>query len=162
MAIYNGEVLSIGLNSKGQLGLGDNDDRTKWTRVNLTRGEKVRQIQCGWRCSAILTDRAVYVMGLYLIGGSSDKVNKPTRVELDNITAISLKSGHILALDTKGAVFGWGFNALGQCGVTSDACQIGKPTRVLIPAKYAVIQCSNVNNNKTINHSKVFYPFDPE
>ena len=118
------------------------------------------QIQCGWECSAILTDSAVYVMGGYLKSG--DNFNVPKRVELENIVAISLRRDHILALDTNGAVFSWGVNSNGKCGVDSGADQIEKPTRVLIPAKYAVIQCSNVNNKKTINHSKVFYPFDPE
>ena len=102
----------------------------KWTRVNLTSG------------SAILTDCAIYVTGKYLIGGENDKVNTPTRIQLDNISAISLKRYHILALNQNGVVYAWGDNGSGECGVDSNDGWIEKPTRVAIPDEYTVIDVS--------------------
>jgi alpha-tubulin suppressor-like RCC1 family protein len=135
-------VYSIGANSFGQLGVGDFNDRAKWTKIDGLEGETIQMVQCGFYCSAILTDKFVYIMGKYLNGAADNKVNVPTKVKLSNITKISLKGTHILAINDAGTVFSWGYNYYGQCGVDSSTNQITEPTRVPIPDNFTVVDIS--------------------
>jgi alpha-tubulin suppressor-like RCC1 family protein len=135
-------VYSIGDNSCGQLGVGDFNKRAEWTKIEGLEDETIQMVQCGDHCSAILTDKFVYVMGKYLNGAWDNKVNVPTKVKLSNITTISLKSAHILAINDAGTVFSWGDNRKGECGVDSSADQITEPTRVPIPDNFSVVDIS--------------------
>ena len=132
-------VYAIGDNGDGCLGLGHEQRRASWTKVNgLDESEKVIKIQAGENCSAILTHKALYVFGCILFGEMNNKTNTPTKIPLQNVIKISLTNLHILALTKDGKLFAWGDNEDGQCGVGSNDDQIKIPTRVPIPEEYNV------------------------
>ena len=147
-------VFSIGGNSSGELGVGDNENRADWTMVEGLYGEEVNAIQCGDQCSAILTGDSVFVIGRFLIGNEDNSVNFPTRLNLLNIVKISLRAEHIFAMDNGGRVYAWGANWDGQCGVDSDSEHITEPTRVPIPSKYTVLDISAGENHSVITVTK--------
>ena len=53
-------------------------------------GMDIRQIQCGHERSAVLTNRGLFVMGEKMVDGNT--VTTPTRVDLDNVVDVSLRS----------------------------------------------------------------------
>ena len=87
----NGELFGIGDNTNGQLGLGDKTTRSEWTKVSAFDGMDVCLVQCGENCSAVLTNEGLYVMGRGLVDFFTH-VTTPTRVELDGVVDISLRS----------------------------------------------------------------------
>ena len=144
------EVYAIGNNECGQLGLDDFTPRSTWTKVPGLDGKRVIKIQCGSECSALLTDDGVYAMGYNLFGMMPDNkelpIRKltPTKIELPDVTDISLGINHILAMTTTGQVFAWGWNseaAAGACGVGTSS-DVGKPTRVLLPDDVTALSIS--------------------
>lgn len=62
-------IFACGWNNKGQLGLGDSQDRSKFEEVSLDlqTDEAVLQMSCGWDSSAILTSSN----RLFVCGGNS-------------------------------------------------------------------------------------------
>ena len=120
-------------------------------------GKRVIKIQCGFECSAILTDDGVYAMGTDLCGGETRSM--PTKIELpDEIDDISIGEAHILAKTTTGQVFAWGSNSedcAGACGVGTNS-DVEKPIRVQLPdnvvvvdisagKKYSIIKCTKLH-----------------
>ena len=69
----NGELFGIGLNNNGELGLGDKNYRSEWTKVSAFDGMDIRQIQCGNYQSAVLTDRGLFVMGFEMVDGEPER-----------------------------------------------------------------------------------------
>ena len=86
----NGELFGIGNNTYGELGLGDTKQRSEWTKMSAFDGMDIRQIQCGDRRSAVLTNRGLFVMGYKVVDGNT--VTTLTRVDLDDVVDVSLRS----------------------------------------------------------------------
>ena len=86
----NGELFGIGVNTSGQLGLGDKNYRSEWTKVSALDGMNIRQVQCGGHQSAVIADRGLFVMGYNMVDGNT--VTTPTRVNLDGVVDVSLRS----------------------------------------------------------------------
>jgi len=149
------QVYSIGKNDFGQLGTGDLKNRLNWSKVHgFDKNETIKTVQCGDKCSAILTDCGVYVTGKWLCGSLDEAVKVPTKMELSKIVKISLTSIHILAMDKEGRVFAWGWNGYGRCGLDSSADQITKPTRLPISSTFAVVDISAGFNHSIIKCTK--------
>ncbi|HML52292.1 MAG TPA: putative Ig domain-containing protein [Propionicimonas sp.] len=110
-----------GYNNNGQLGTGDQVNRTAPTAVSgLT--EPVKAVANGTGFSCALTQAGgVYCWGLNNYGqlGHGDTLSHYTPVEvtgLSDVTAISAGSTHACALTTGGGVKCWGGNTKGQLG----------------------------------------------
>ena len=88
----NGDLVGIGKNEYGELGLGDTTARSEWTKVSAFDGMDIQLIQCGWPSLAVLTSRGLYVMGHGIIGGQNNTVTTPTRIELEGIITISMRN----------------------------------------------------------------------
>ena len=129
------EVYAIGLNSGGELGVGDEKARPSWTKVTNLTGRAIK-VQCGWYSSAVLTTTGVFVMGLNF-GGAMPKL-----IDLANVTEISMNAAHILALTKNGELYAWGSNHMGECGVGSSERRIDEPTRVPDIEDYHIRQIS--------------------
>lgn len=69
MCTESNRIFSCGWNNKGQLGLGDSQDRSNFDEVtlDLQADEGVIQMSCGWDSSAILTSSN----RLFVFGGNS-------------------------------------------------------------------------------------------
>ena len=119
-----------------------------WTKVSNLRGNVIK-IQCGLNVSAILTTVGVYTMG-DKFGGVT-----PQLVELANVTDISMKNMHILALTTSGEVYAWGDNSFGQCGVGSNDDWIDTPTRVIVDEPTSNTEDYNICISAGRNYSLV-------
>jgi len=135
------EVYAIGENAYGELGVNDWTRRSTWTKVVGLDGQRVIKIQCGYLCSAILTDDGVYAMAHLGTLGSIRNKNTPTKIKLPNVADISLSASHILAKTTAGQVFAWGLNGAGKCGIGTSS-HVDKPTRVQLPDDVTVVKVS--------------------
>ena len=127
----DGTVKSIGANSNGQLGIGNNNDQSSWVTSNITG---VSSIVCGHsfvfpHSTALMTDGTVKSVGSNTygqlgIGNTTDSSSWVT----SNITGVSsLSDGiafkHVMALKSDGAVMGVGSNTYGNLGIgnTTDS-----------------------------------------
>lgn len=125
--LSDGTVKAWGLNSNGQLGLGDNVNRNEPTLVpGLTN---VQWIAAGSDCSfAVLADGTVRSWGNNTTGqlgiGNTTAQNTPQVVPgLDGVTELSCASNtyaHTLAKRTEQLVAAWGMNSNGQLGLGSS------------------------------------------
>lgn len=74
------KIFGCGWNNKGQLGMGDTEDRSTFEEIQLILedDEEVLQLSCGWDTSAILTSQRLFVFGcnnFYQLGLEDTKVN---------------------------------------------------------------------------------------
>ncbi|MFA4986458.1 MAG: hypothetical protein WC712_07740 [Candidatus Brocadiia bacterium] len=134
----DGAVYAWGLNSKGQLGLGDILDYHTPQRVTALDGKNVISITAGGRCSyALCSDGAVYAWGENGSGqlgfGDTTERHTPTRVTaLDdkNVTSISTEFAALFALCGDHTVYVCGSNSYGELGL-GDSADRHSPTHSL-------------------------------
>lgn len=117
----DGTLYAMGLNSSGQLGLGDNDDRNIPTRVTLPVGEVVSSIACAGEQSFIITKSGnLYGMGLNNFGqlGLGDFTNRNTPTFIASGVGYAA-SGYFSAfyITTTGNLYAFGRNDEGQLGL---------------------------------------------
>ncbi len=137
IALDSGNAWAWGLGSSGRLGQGSSDTTTHTTPVKV-KGEggvgyleNIVDVAVTTQASSYALDADGYVWawgegGSGQLGqGSSDTSTHYTPVKvkgedgigvLENITAISAGYGHVLALDSSGNVWAWGYNSAGQLG----------------------------------------------
>ena len=125
-----GDLLMCGDGGYGQLGLGNEDDRTTPTLVEraLLDGEAVLMVACGVAHTAVATEGGgVYTFGRGFHGqlGHGDDEEEdwlaPRRVpaagfNAERVVMVAAGDGHTVALSEAGHVFTWGFGLSGQLG----------------------------------------------
>ena len=116
----NGDVYGWGLNSFGELGLGDQVARLTPTRITLARPAVAIAMGANFGLAA-LDDGRVFAWGTNGAGQLArvDRAASLVPVEVAGITGVvSVAAGntHALALRSDGSVWGWGSNAAGQLG----------------------------------------------
>jgi alpha-tubulin suppressor-like RCC1 family protein len=123
-----GKVYATGLNSRGQLGLGDygiETNRDTFTEVSDLNGKNITALAAGSLHSLALgSDGKVYATGKNEYGqlGLGDKISRNTftlvpSLNDKNITAIATRYVHSLALGSDGKVYATGNNLNGQLGL---------------------------------------------
>jgi alpha-tubulin suppressor-like RCC1 family protein len=128
LALINGRIYAAGLNSVGQLGLGDSGEgteRNRFTEVSSLSGKKIIAIAAGYYHSFVLAnDGKVYAAGHNEIGqlGLNDKTNRDRFVAVSSlsgkkIVAIVAGGGHSFAITNDGKVYTTGNNIFGQLGL---------------------------------------------
>lgn len=153
----DGTVWAWGMNNRGQLGDGTNEDRSVPVQVLGPEGEgylnNIKEIDAGHQHSlALKKDGTLWSWGGNWTGQLGDTTeegrSKPVRVHapvdegyLDNIVEFSAGNFHTLALKEDGTVWGTGHNSHGQLSGTNPrtrAEQIRKsvPTRAGMPDEY--------------------------
>jgi alpha-tubulin suppressor-like RCC1 family protein len=118
-----GNVWSCGNNEYGQLGLGDNNKRNKFTQI--PKLSNILAISAGEGYSLALDINGnVWSCGDNIDGqlglGDYNDRNVFTQTNMNNVINISTSDGHSLALDNKGNVWGCGRNNLGQLGLGNN------------------------------------------
>jgi len=136
--LNDGTVKGFGLNSNGQLGLG-NVDTPKSTPVLIPSLTNVKQISCGNNFSlALLNDGTVKAFGYNVqgelgLGNVTSPYMSPTLISsLTNVNQIVCGNNFSLALLNDGTVKGFGQNSNGQLGLGN--VDTPKSTPVLIPS----------------------------
>ncbi|MEI6309167.1 MAG: hypothetical protein WCP58_05955, partial [bacterium] len=133
----DGTVWSWGLNSSGQLGLGNTTSCSSPVQV-ASLGNSVAALATGGEHSfAIKNDGTVWAWGLNGSGqlGLGDTTNRLTPVQVtnlgSNVAALTAGGWHSLALKGDGTVWSWGLNGSGQLGL-GDATYRSSPVQVNI------------------------------
>jgi alpha-tubulin suppressor-like RCC1 family protein len=130
----NGQVFSCGSNFRGQLGIGNNQDRLYAVLATIT---SVKKISAGWEHSLFLkADSTVWACGYNLYGqlGDASNMNRSSSVQVGGPSltgAISIEAGgdHTLICKGTGTVWSCGKNTYGQLG---DGTQVDKNTVVQV------------------------------
>ena len=112
-----------GLNSQGQLGLGDTNNRTTLTQIT-TNVDDIKSIYCGKEYIIILkNDGALWGCGDNSYGqlGLGDTKNRTTFTQItNNVKSIYCGYNHTLILKNDGTLWGCGRNDSGQLGLEKD------------------------------------------
>ena len=112
----DGSLWVWGNNNIGQLGLGDQEDRSAPVKAM----DNVASVDIGFNHAAILkTDGTLWMCGLNAQGqlgtGNRKHLSIPVKV-LDGVAAVSCGYSHTAAIKTDGSLWVWGDNDFGQLG----------------------------------------------
>lgn len=118
-AIKDGEVFGIGVNSRGQLGLGNTDYQTEWQPTGFTG---VSSVKAGDQHGYALKNGTVYSVGLNHYGqlGLDDNTDRSSWTETSLTGASQIATGsaaHFGYALVDGLVFSVGRNTRGQLGI---------------------------------------------
>lgn len=115
-----GELYASGLNSSGQLGLGDKTNRTSFEKVpNMNN---VKEVSCGHSHTVVLKkDGTVWVAGLNTgyelgLGDTNERVSFEQIPAISDIINVSCGKNHTVLLKDDGSVLVFGKNTYGECG----------------------------------------------
>jgi len=150
-----GQVWSWGLNSNGQLGIGNITIQTRASRVKLnatTNFTGCRAVAAGIAHGiALANDGTVWCWGLQTNGrlgngqSGSGNITYPVKVQssatqyLGGVVAVTSGPDFNLALDAAGQVWAWGNNASGNLGDgTTTASVYAKPVALSMPVGVGV------------------------
>ncbi|MDR2560722.1 MAG: Ig-like domain-containing protein [Holophagales bacterium] len=138
----DGSLWASGVNSNGQLGLGDRVNRNVITRVGMNTD---------WAAIAAFTHFTVAIKSdgsLWAWGsnssnqlglGHSTDMDMPTRVGIDTDWAsVTVGLFHAFAIKSNGTLWAWGLNNTGQLGL-GDRTDRSVPTRVGIDSDWASV-----------------------
>jgi alpha-tubulin suppressor-like RCC1 family protein len=130
------EVWAWGYNDSGQLGDGTTTSSNVPVQVNGLAGI-ITAVAANYFTSYILDSSGdVYAWGWNQLGQMGDgtasgtAVTAPTQSSVSNITEIATGGAHILALDTDGNVWSWGYGQYGQLGNGSTAAAAPTPAMI--------------------------------
>jgi RCC1 and BTB domain-containing protein len=119
----SGEVYAWGSNYSGQIGCGDNFDKSIPTKVKALNDIKIKMISCGYNHSMAFTENGcVYSWGDNECGqlgiGNTKNSNTPKKIEMKDIIINKITCGesHSLLLTNNGVIYAFGNNFFGQIG----------------------------------------------
>lgn len=129
--LTNDNILyAAGLNDRGQLGLGDNENRSVITRVNTDLNGHISDIVCGGYFSFVLKDDGtIWFTGgaAYGQSGMGSKTNYSSFTQVPDVTdvkQISCGGYHTIILKENGEVWACGRNTNGQLGVGNNTNEV--------------------------------------
>ncbi|XP_073240509.1 secretion-regulating guanine nucleotide exchange factor-like isoform X2 [Porites lutea] len=133
-------LFMCGWNNKGQLGLGDTEDRAVLCHVQGL--PPVTQVSCGWNHTLAITDHGLYVwgsnafgqLGMGKLGGY---LTRPTLckefTEYQQVISVAAGLRHSIVALADGSVWCWGANKKGQLGFGKTSRNSVTPLQVSIP-----------------------------
>jgi alpha-tubulin suppressor-like RCC1 family protein/uncharacterized protein YjbI with pentapeptide repeats len=149
----DGTVYAVGANGSGQLGTGDNTNRTTLTQITLPSGKTPLDIKAGGAFLIILmTDGTIYGTGQNNSGGLGlgNTTNVNTLTLMLNSTGktpsqISCGGYSSMVLMTDGTIYGTGRNSEGQLGIgnTSNKSSL---TQMILPTGKTALKLFTADN----------------
>ena len=142
----DGTLWAWGLNTYGQLGIGNTTNQSTPVQVSLPNGKFVANISLGGNHTlALMTDGTLYSWGYNSNGqlgiGNTNNSSYPVQVSLPNgliASGIATGGGYSFAIMTNGTMYGWGTNSTGQVGNGTITTSVLSPVKVSLPVlKYA-------------------------
>ena len=131
------KLYMFGLNTSGQLGLGDTTNRSIPVQVGTDTNWSTAS--CGLHSVAIKTDGTLWSWGTNAYGqlglGNTTNISSPVQVGTDtDWESVSCDGSSTLALKTDGTLWAWGRNTSGQLGLgnttnRSSPVQVGAGTQ---------------------------------
>ncbi|MDD7755465.1 MAG: hypothetical protein PUJ51_13320, partial [Clostridiales bacterium] len=120
----DGTLWSCGLNDYGQLGLGDDYNRTTFIQVTTNIVNDVKSVYCGdYQTYILKNDGTLWSCGCNNRGqlGLGDFNNKTTFTEIttnvDDIKSVYCGGAHTIILKNDGTLWGTGYNSVGELGL---------------------------------------------
>ena len=182
---FNSQVLSVGDNSFGQLGLGDVKSRREPTVVDYLRDKPVQEIGCGGQHSGVIcANNDVFFWGDSSSGqcgiGDIKLVNLPSPVRFERssisdtretqqsknnkkgepvIIQISCGDSHSLALSSEGEVWSWGTGCQLGHGVEIDRTTFPKQIDFLIGKNVTAIACGAYHSLAVVQEDQSYPTF---
>lgn len=123
----DGSAWGCGLNTYGQLGLGDDTQRNTFTKVTTNINNDVKQIACGDNHTFVLkNDGTVWACGYNGAGqlGLNNNTTKSTFTKINantNVKQIACGYTYTYILKNDGSVWATGYNTYGQLGVNDTS-----------------------------------------
>ena len=155
----SGKCYSCGLNSSGQLGLGDYENKYSLQKIALS---DVIQISCGdYHTMALVTNGNIYGWGSNRMGqlGSEDpKKTSPCKLKLLEeiiFIAVSCGSMYTMALTSSHEVYAWGENNQGQLGL-GKISNVSESPQKLSLTNVANIICSKNNSFFITRYGRIY------
>ena len=149
--LYKNKIYVWGSNFKGQLGLGDYDDRMSPTEIILHKN--IKSVACGWDITVAHVSNSTE---LYIWGYNDDnalgsiyaqKINLSIKLMLNvdsNIKSVSCGQSHVIILLRSGKCYGWGMNDYGQLGLGhTDNVDSSSPQEITSLGDIIKIGCSS-------------------
>ena len=137
------EIYSLGCNSRGQLGLKDNEYRHTPQKIIFNFGSKIISVVCGYHDYTIVVTKLdeIYGWGDNESGqlGLGDTTNRnfPHKLPIKNVKSVSCGWRHTIILTHNGKVFACGQNCHGQLG-------LGNYTNQYFLQKISICGVSNI------------------
>lgn len=180
---FNSQLLSVGDNSFGQLGLGDLKPRREPTVVDYLRDKRVLEISCGGHHSGVICgNNEVFFWGDSSSGqcgvGEGKLVNQPCQVHFEHsnkprskqeapgsdeekvskkrpvIQEIACGESHSLALTTAGEVWSWGTGCQIGHGVETEQVNVPKKIEFLTGKNVTSIDCGAYHSLAIVQENK--------
>jgi len=145
----DGSLYSCGLNSSGQLGIGNTTNMNTLTLISLPLGKNIKQVRCGgYHTVVLMTDGSVYSCGLNVngqlgIGNNTNQTSLAAMILPSDKTVKEIACGgyHTILLMTDGTVYVCGQNTNGQLG-TGNLIEQNIPVIINLPDGKIVKQIS--------------------
>jgi len=146
------EVYGWGLNSVGQLGLVDFQDRRKPALLSVLKGKNITHLAVGGseqvdsQTLAIVSPGKLFTAGDNTYGqlGVGDNTDRESfepvqAVFQKTFVAVACGEAHSVALADDGEVYVWGSNTRGQLCMRDNAAQSSVPTALVLPLPDPVV-----------------------
>jgi alpha-tubulin suppressor-like RCC1 family protein len=137
----DGTLWTVGRNSYGELGLGDNSDRYNFTKVGSDTNW--RYVQCGPRCTAaIKSDGTLWTTGRNVerqlgLGDSNNRNSfKQVSFGIQKIQFVSISAFSMSAIAENGTLWSWGTNSNGILGLNQDSSSYYTANPSLVTSDY--------------------------
>lgn len=148
-----GEIYSWGFNRNGDLGLSSKKDVRTPTRLTLPTTDPIKDMQCGSHHMVMLTENGkMFTCGSSFYGElgigdvKSSKLREVKPVQNTVWTKIFVNKSHMIAINSIGKAYVWGWNYSGQLGL-GDNKNRNIPHRLVSPdgSQWDTFFCSTHN-----------------
>lgn len=154
-----GSVYVCGRNNRGQLGLGDDSNRT--SLVKNSNSCNIVQVSAGAEHTLLLNNSGnIFSCGMNTQGqlgiGNNNNTFNLSLVKTSNIVQVSAGAYYSLFLQNQGYVFSCGDNSLGRCGLSPSTDMVNNPTQIVNMTNICEIQ-TGYNNSLLLQKTGIVF-----